>query len=98
MPLLNDTLLGIIAALIAGMIWTIKRQWERSDRMIKQRDCELNRALKSLEASVEAFRNFESHEHDVHERLLERMNEGTEVQRKIMHQLELLESKITPPQ
>lgn len=83
----NDALLTVLASLVASLIWLVKAMHTRSDKLIEQRDLEVTRALRALEASVDAFRRFEIQEHETHRSLIDRMDASMHTQSQILETL-----------
>lgn len=83
--------------MIAQRDHEVAKMHERSDKLIAQRDLEVKRSLEALEASVDAFRRFEAHEHTVHQRLLDHMDTTAETQRQILVELRSMNERLPAP-
>lgn len=55
-----QALLAILTALVAALIWLVKRMTVGAERMAKQRDKEIALLIEGLTTSVDAFANFQN--------------------------------------
>lgn len=55
-----QALLAILTALVAALIWLVKRMTVGAERMAKQRDKEIALLIEGLTTSVDAFANFKN--------------------------------------
>lgn len=84
---MNETLLTILSALVAVMVWLVRSMNTRSDKLIAQRDKEVARLIKSLEMSVTTFKNFEVESGHCFTKLVDRLDSSQETQELILAEL-----------
>lgn len=90
----NDALLGVLSVLVAGMIWMVKAMTTRSDKIIEQRDKEVCKLIKTLEAAVSAFKNFELEGSEVFHKLIDRLDASEQIQERILRELQAMTVRI----
>jgi hypothetical protein len=92
---MNEALLAVLTALVGALIWLVKAQTTRSDRLIEQRDAEVGRLIQSLEGAVAAFRAFETDEQQTHKLILDGQKKTVETQERILTELRNMNAKMS---
>jgi hypothetical protein len=80
----DQTLLGILGALVLAMTWVLKRQ-----------SMQIDRSIRSLTQAVDSFRCFEQSESVAHAQIVSGLADITETQRRIIEIQERILSQVT---
>lgn len=91
---MNEALLAILSALVAALVWLVKTMNSRSDKLIEQRDEEVARLISSLEASVDAFKNFELESAMCFGKLVDRLDTSEQIQERVLVELKAMNAKL----
>lgn len=76
-------LLGVLSSLVGALVWLVKSQSARADRILDRRDEQITRAISLMERSVAAFEKFEHEENASHGRLVSQMERLAAQQERI---------------
>jgi len=86
--------LGILASLVGALVYLVKSNSTRSDKMaewsnrlLEQRDEQLNETLGTLKDAVRSFERFEREEVDVHRQILDCVEGITQIQERILEKI-----------
>ena len=91
---MNEALLAILASLVAALIWMVKSNAVRSDKLLAQRDTEVARAMDALTAAVDTFKTFEQDSSTAFGKLVDRLDGVEQIQDKTLRELEAMNAKL----
>ena len=87
---IEQALLTAITALVAAMVWLVKAITSRSDKLIEQRDKEVQRSFTALENAIKAFGEFEKTNQETASRVLDRLDRSDAIQMRVLEKLQSL--------